>query len=181
MAKSKKKLVAKKTQSPKIDKKKMGGKKLIGKKSISKTSTTKKIYAKKTAPKKVAAKKVAAKKVSSKTANLQAASKPVPKAVDIAKFVTPLDDRLIVRAATEEKKTAGGLFIPDSAMTSGGNLRGIVLSAGRGHRDKKGRIRPMDVKAGDEILFTSFSGSKLSYEGQEFIILRESDVLGILS
>ncbi len=111
----------------------------------------------------------------------KATPKLTPKSVDIAQFVTPLDDRLIVRAAIEEKKTPGGLFIPDTAMTSGGNIRGIVLSTGRGHRDKKGRIRPMDVKAGDEILFTSFSGSKLNYEGQEFVILRESDVLGILS
>ena len=104
--------------------------------------------------------------------------KAVPK-VDLKKFMTPLDDRLIVQLADKERKTAGGLFIPDTAADMSGNLEGLVLATGRGHKDKKGRLRPMDVKAGDRVIFTQHSGSKIDIQGVEFVILRESDVMGL--
>lgn len=108
--------------------------------------------------------------------------KPSPKArlVDVSDFVTPLDDRIIVQASEGEKITAGGLIIPDTVSTISGNKKGVVLAVGRGHVDKKGRVRPMDVKAGDNIVFPDFTGSKIIYQGQDLIILRETDVMGVL-
>ncbi len=108
--------------------------------------------------------------------------KPSPKAalVDVSDFVTPLDDRIIVQASEGEKITAGGLIIPDTVSTVSGNRKGVVLAVGRGHIDKKGRVRPMDVKTGDKIVFPDFTGSKIVYQGQDLIILRETDVMGVL-
>lgn len=113
----------------------------------------------------------------------QAATVPVAtvKKIDVSKFITPLDDRLIVQQLAAERMTAGGLYIPDTAAGVSGNLKGLVVSAGRGHRDKKGRLRPMDVKAGDQVVFAEFSGSKINIQGQDFMFLRETDILGILS
>lgn len=103
------------------------------------------------------------------------------KKIDVSKFITPLDDRLIVQPLAAERMTAGGLYIPDTAAGVAGNLKGVVVSAGRGHRDKKGRLRPMDVKAGDQVVFAEFSGSKINIQGQDLMFLRETDILGILS
>ena len=102
------------------------------------------------------------------------------KLVDVSEFVTPLDDRMIIQANEEEKVTAGGLIIPDTVTSVSGNRKGVVLSVGRGHRDPKGRVRPMDVKAGDKIVFSTYAGSKFDYQGSELIILRETDVMGVL-
>ncbi len=102
------------------------------------------------------------------------------KLIDVSEFVTPLDDRMIIQANEEEKVTAGGLIIPDTVTSVSGNRKGVVLSVGRGHRDPKGRVRPMDVKAGDKIVFSTYAGSKLDYQGNELIILRETDVMGVL-
>lgn len=95
----------------------------------------------------------------------------------LAKFM-PLDDRLVVGVEHFEK-TAGGLFIP--ATVTDQPQRGKVVAVGRGHRSKKGKIRPMDVKVGDEILFAPYSGTKLEIQGQNLLILREEDVLGVVS
>ncbi len=102
------------------------------------------------------------------------------KLVDVSDFVTPLDDRMIIQATEEEKVTASGLIIPDTVTSVSGNRKGVVLSVGRGHRDPKGRVRPMDVRAGDKIVFSTYAGSKLDYQGNELIILRETDVMGVL-
>ncbi len=149
----------------------------------------------KKAPKKVAAKKTAAKKPAKKVA--KTATKPVVKAVaksttkPIAKptakpqlsaalkTLTPLDDRIVVEVKDFEKMTAGGLYIPETADVSG-NFKGVVVAAGKGHKDKKGRLRPMDVKAGDEVLFEQHSGTVMTLDGVEIRILRESEVFGIV-
>lgn len=107
-------------------------------------------------------------------------AKTKTKLVDLSEFVTPLDDRIIVQASESEKVTPGGIIIPDTISTAAGNRKGVVLAVGRGHCDKKGRVRPMDVKAGDKIIFPDFTGSKLIYLGQDLIILRETDVMGVL-
>lgn len=102
------------------------------------------------------------------------------KVVDVTDFVTPLDDRMIVQIKAVEKRTTGGLYIPDTVSSVSGHREGLVLSVGRGHRDPKGRLRPMDVKKGDRVLFSEYAGSKLDYAGQELVILRETDVMGVV-
>ena len=139
------------------------------KKPALKKAAPKKVAAKKSAPKKVVAKKIAVKKTETKAQ---------PK-IDLTKFLTPLDDRLIVQLTERETKTAGGLYIPDTVSTVTGNLEGHVIAIGRGHRDKKGRIRPLDVSVGDRILFPQYSGSKIDIQGADVVILRESDVMGL--
>ena len=76
--------------------------------------------------------------------------------------------------------TPGGLYIPDTADASG-NYKGLVLAVGRGHLDAKGKVRLMDVKAGDTVVFADFAGSKMTIMGKEVLILRESEVLGIVT
>lgn len=113
----------------------------------------------------------------------KAVSFPAPvktKLVDVSGFVTPLDDRMVVQVLEGEKVTAGGIIIPDTVTGVVANRKGIVLSVGRGHRDPKGRVRPMDVQKGDKVVFPDFTGSKIHYQGQDLIILRETDVMGVL-
>lgn len=102
------------------------------------------------------------------------------KSLDVSAFVTPLDDRMIVQVFAGERVTAGGLIIPDTVSISG-NREGVVLSVGQGHRDAKGRFRPMDVKKGDKVIFSEHTGSKINYQGHDLIILRETDVMGVLN
>lgn len=144
-----------------------------------KKKTVKKVSSKK--PTKKPAKKAAQAKVAKKTASKPLPAKKLVKAPALQKALalTPLDDRLVVQVQAGERVTAGGLIIPDTAETSG-NYRGVVLSAGRGHRSPKGKVKPMDVRKGDWVLFSEHSGSKLQLDGQEVRILRESEVLGIV-
>ncbi len=169
MAQSKKKKSVKKVSSTKA------------KKPAAKKAVTKKAP-KKAAPKKAAPKKAAPKKVLTKKAAPQKAAKETKKqTINWQQFLTPLDDRLIVEVGGNERTTPSGLlFIPDTVADSSGNARGKVLVVGRGHREKNGRIRPMDVKAGDTVVFTNFSGSKIKIDDKELTILRESEVLGIV-
>ena len=103
------------------------------------------------------------------------ATQPVAK----AQILKPLDDRIVIQLKSFEKRTSGGLYIPDTADVSG-NFQGTVVSVGQGHKNKKGKLRPMDVKPGDEVLFDQHAGSKLTLEGVEVRILRESEVSGIV-
>lgn len=96
-------------------------------------------------------------------------------------FMTPLDDRVLVRLAAAEKVTAGGLYIPDTVSDSSGNLKGEVVAIGRGHRDAKGRMRPMDVSVGNHVIFAEFSGAKMNLQNEDLVLLRESELLGVLS
>jgi chaperonin GroES len=152
----------------------------------------KKAPAKKAAPKKVT--KKVAKKVAKKAETKVSAKKPTPvKATqskpaaaktlskNLSHFITPLDDRLMVRTVSAEKKTPGGLFIPDTVSSVEGHLEGIIVAVGRGHRDTKGRLRPMDVKVGDSILFNSYVGNKIDVQGETLTILRETEIFGIRS
>lgn len=124
-------------------------------------------------------------KASSKPAvSSQTSAKPAAKASSNIKwdqFLTPLDDRLIIEITSGEKMTAGGLYIPDTVTDTSGNYKGLVLVAGRGHRDDKGKIHPMDVQAGDTVLFSEFTGAKMDLMGKEVRILRESEILGIVT
>ena len=92
--------------------------------------------------------------------------------------VRPLADRVLVRRIAEEEKTKGGLFIPDTAKEK--PAEGEVIAVGAGKADDSGKVRPLDVKKGDRILFGKYSGSEVKIDGEEYLILREEDVLGIL-
>ena len=91
----------------------------------------------------------------------------------------PLHDRVVVRRLEGEEKTKGGIIIPDSAKEK--PQEGEVLSVGPGARDEQGKIHPLDVKAGDRILFGKWSGQEVKVDGVDLLIMKESDVLGTLS
>lgn len=103
-------------------------------------------------------------------------SSKASKSSGIKRF-NPLDDRIVIERVIGEEKTPGGLYIPDSAQEK--PTTGRVVAVGRGHRDAKGRIRPCDVKIGDTVLFTAWSGSEIELEGVKYVIMREPDLLGV--
>ena len=91
---------------------------------------------------------------------------------------TPLHDRVLVRRIEGEEKTKGGLIIPDSAKEK--PSEGEIISAGEGSRKDSGELIPMSIKAGDRILFGKWSGTEVKIEGEDLLIMKESDVLGII-
>ncbi|MGR1583081.1 co-chaperone GroES [Thalassobius sp. S69A] len=92
---------------------------------------------------------------------------------------TPLHDRVLVRRVESDEKTAGGLIIPDSAKEK--PAEGLVIAVGAGARDEDGDRIAMDVKEGDKILFGKWSGTEITIDGEELLIMKESDIMGILS
>ena len=92
---------------------------------------------------------------------------------------TPLHDRVLVRRIESEEKTAGGLIIPDSAKEK--PSEGEVIAVGAGAKDEDGDRIAMDVKAGDKILFGKWSGTEIKLDGEDLLIMKESDILGILA
>jgi len=92
---------------------------------------------------------------------------------------TPLHDRVLVRRVESDEKTSGGLIIPDSAKEK--PAEGEVVSCGSGARKDSGELIPMDVKAGDKILFGKWSGTEVKIDGEELLIMKESDILGIMA
>jgi chaperonin GroES len=90
----------------------------------------------------------------------------------------PLHDRVLVRRIEAEEKTAGGIIIPDTAKEK--PMEGEVIAVGPGARNEKGELFPLDVKAGDRILFGKWSGSEVRMDGQDLLIMKESDIMGIV-
>ena len=90
----------------------------------------------------------------------------------------PLHDRVLVRRVEAEEKTAGGIIIPDTAKEK--PQEGEVLAVGAGTRDETGKLQPLDVKEGDRILFGKWSGTEVKIDGEELLIMKESDIMGIL-
>ncbi|MBM4128964.1 MAG: co-chaperone GroES [Nitrospira sp.] len=90
----------------------------------------------------------------------------------------PLRDRVFVKFSSEEEKTAGWLFIPDAAKEK--PQKGVVIAVGSGKVTDDGKRQPMDVKVGDTILFDKYSGSKIKIDDEEYLIIREEDILGII-
>jgi chaperonin GroES len=111
---------------------------------------------------------------------VQKVAQKAVKTLDLSKFVSPLDDRILVKMVVGERITPGGLIIPDTSEITG-NQQGFVVAVGRGHRDAKGRIRPLDLKVGDQILLPQYAGDSIQIAGQDVKILRESEILGILT
>jgi chaperonin GroES len=91
----------------------------------------------------------------------------------------PLHDRVVVRRIESEDRTKGGIIIPDTAKEK--PQEGEVIAVGPGARDEAGKIQPLDVKAGDRILFGKWSGTEVKLDGEELLIMKESDIMGIIT
>lgn len=90
----------------------------------------------------------------------------------------PLHDRVVVRRIEEEAKTAGGIIIPDTAKEK--PSEGEVVAVGPGARDESGKVQALDVKAGDRVLFGKWSGTEVKIDGEDLLIMKESDILGVI-
>ena len=90
----------------------------------------------------------------------------------------PLHDRVLIRRVEAEEKTAGGILIPDTAQEK--PMEGEIVAVGPGARGEDGKIQPLDVKAGDRVLFGKWSGTEVKLDGEDLIIMKESDIMGIL-
>ena len=90
----------------------------------------------------------------------------------------PLHDRVVVRRLESEEKTKGGIIIPDSAKEK--PQEGEIIAVGPGGRDEAGKLIPLDVKAGDKVLFGKWSGTEVKLDGQELLIMKESDIMGVI-
>ena len=92
--------------------------------------------------------------------------------------IRPLHDRVVVRRLEEERKTPGGIVIPDSAAEK--PMQGEILAAGNGKILESGEIRPLDVKVGDKVLFGKYSGTEVKVSGEELLMMREDDIMGVI-
>ena len=90
----------------------------------------------------------------------------------------PLHDRVLVQRLESEETTAGGIIIPDTAKEK--PMEGKVIAVGAGARDEQGKVQPLDVKAGDAILFGKWSGTEVKVDGQDYLTMKESDIMGII-
>ena len=90
----------------------------------------------------------------------------------------PLHDRVVVRRVDSEEKTAGGIIIPDTAKEK--PSEGVIVSVGPGARDDAGKVTPLDVKSGDRVLFGKWSGTEVKVDGEDLLIMKESDIMGII-
>ena len=90
----------------------------------------------------------------------------------------PLHDRVLVRRVEAEEKTAGGIIIPDSAQEK--PAEGVIVSVGSGTKAEDGKVTPLDVKAGDKVLFGKWSGTEVKLDGEDLLIMKESDILGVI-
>ena len=90
----------------------------------------------------------------------------------------PLHDRVVVRRLESEEKTKGGIIIPDSAKEK--PQQGEIIAAGPGGRDEAGKLIPLDVKPGDKVLFGKWSGTEVKLDGEELLIMKESDIMGVI-
>ncbi|RNC67656.1 MAG: co-chaperone GroES [Desulfuromonadales bacterium] len=90
----------------------------------------------------------------------------------------PLQDRILVKRIEEEQVTAGGIFIPDTAKEK--PQRGEIVAVGNGKKTEDGKVIPVDLKVGDKVLFGKYAGTDIKVEGQDYLIMREDDILGVI-
>lgn len=91
----------------------------------------------------------------------------------------PLHDRVLIKRAAPETKTAGGIILPDTAEEK--PMEGEVVAVGSGHVNDNGEVRPLDVKAGDKVIFSKWAGTELTIDGEELMVMKESDIIGIVA
>ncbi len=92
--------------------------------------------------------------------------------------IRPLQDRVLVKRIEEEEKTKGGIIIPDTAKEK--PQMGVIMAAGKGKKTEDGKLVPIDVKQGDKVLFSKYAGTEVKVEGDELLIMREDDILGVV-
>lgn len=92
--------------------------------------------------------------------------------------IRPLHDRVLVRRVEEERMSAGGIVIPDSATEK--PMQGEIIAAGKGKKLEDGTVLPLDVQVGDKILFTKYAGSEIKVDGEELLVMREDDIVGVV-
>ena len=92
--------------------------------------------------------------------------------------IRPLQDRVLVKRIEEEEKTKGGIIIPDTAKEK--PQMGVIMAAGKGKKSEEGKLLPIDVKQGDKVLFSKYAGTEVKVEGEELLIMREDDILGVV-
>jgi len=90
----------------------------------------------------------------------------------------PLHDRVLVRRVAQEEKTAGGIIIPDTAKEK--PMEGEIVAVGSGHREEGGKLTPLDVKAGDIVVFSKWAGTEVTIDGEEMLVMKESDLIGVI-
>jgi chaperonin GroES len=90
----------------------------------------------------------------------------------------PLHDRVLVRRLEEDERSAGGIIIPDTAKEK--PMQAEIIAVGPGSRDDKGKVVPLDVKAGDQVIFGKWSGTEVTIDGEELLIMKESDIMGVI-
>lgn len=90
----------------------------------------------------------------------------------------PLHDRIVVKRLEQDQKTSGGIIIPDTAKEK--PIQGEVLAVGKGAINEEGKLRPMELKVGDKVLFAKYAGTEVKLDGEELLIMRESDIMGII-
>lgn len=91
----------------------------------------------------------------------------------------PLHDRVLVRMVEADTKTAGGIIIPDSATEK--PMEGEIVATGSGHINDNGDVRPLDVKAGDKVIFSKWAGTEVNVDGEELMVMKESDIIGVIA
>jgi len=92
--------------------------------------------------------------------------------------IRPLQDRVMVKRLEEETKTAGGIIIPDTAKEK--PQKGEIIAAGPGKKNEDGKVQPLDIKKGDKVLFSKYAGTEIKVEGEELLIMREDDIMGVI-
>ena len=92
--------------------------------------------------------------------------------------IRPLHDRVLIRRLDSEEKTAGGIIIPDTAQEK--PMEGEVIAAGDGARDENGQVQPLDVATGNRVLFGKWAGTEVTIDGEELVIMKESDIMGVI-
>jgi chaperonin GroES len=92
---------------------------------------------------------------------------------------TPLHDRVLVRRVEQQGKTAGGIIIPDTVKEK--PMEGEILATGKGHINDNGQLRPLDVKKGDRVLFSKWAGTEVTIDGEELMVMKESDIIGVIA
>lgn len=91
----------------------------------------------------------------------------------------PLHDRVLIRRLEQEEKSAGGIIIPDTAKEK--PMEGKIVAVGAGHKAEDGKVTPLDVKVGDRVLFGKWAGTEVTLDGEELVIVKESDIMGVLA
>ena len=91
----------------------------------------------------------------------------------------PLHDRVLVRRANSDEKTAGGIILPDSVQEK--PMEGEIVAVGTGHVNDNGEVRPLDVKSGDKVIFSKWAGTELTIDGEDLMVMKESDIIGVIA